>query len=102
MIGFIVRAVLGLVGVGLAGAAIYFIVKEINISSVKRKLQETILNTKEFKDVAFKAKIKKKAKKSISLDVLTSWDSVIVEDIEIKGESISDDINVGTVIMIRD
>ena len=61
MLGIILRAVLGFAGLGLAGAAIYFIVKEINKTTVKRKLQEEILDNEDFKD-AFKAKIKKKAK----------------------------------------
>ena len=89
------------VGVALAGAAIYLTVKVINKQTIKKKLREEIENNEDFRD-AFKAKIVKKSQNSISLDVLSSWDSVVAEDVQIKGEKIADDIRVGTEIPIYD
>lgn len=97
---FIIRTVLGLGVLGVAGAAIYFTVKEINKKTVRDKLHKEYENDSAFKE-AFAAKVKRKAEKSISLDVLNSWNSVIIEDIEIKGDKVADDINVGTVIELN-
>lgn len=88
------------IGAALAGTAIYLTVKVINRQTIKKKLQE-IAKNEDFKD-AFKAKIVKKSQNSISLDVLSSWDSVVVEDVQIKGEKVSSDIKVGTEIPIYD
>lgn len=89
------------IGAALAGAAIYLTVKVINKQTIKKKLQEEIENNEDFKD-AFKAKVVKKSQNSISLDVLSSWDSVVVEDVQIKGEKVASDIKVGTEIPIYD
>lgn len=96
----ILRIVMGVGALGLAGAAIYFTVKKINKKTVKDKLHKEFENNPAFKE-AFAAKVKRKAEKSISLDVLNSWNSVIIEDIEIKGDEVADDINVGTVIELN-
>ena len=89
------------VGVALAGAAIYLTVKVINTQTIKKKLREEIENNEDFKD-AFKAKVVKKSQNSISLDVLSSWDSLVIEDVQIKGEKVADDIRVGMEIPIYD
>ncbi len=96
----IFRIVMGVGTLGLAGVAIYFTVKKITKKTVKDKLHKEFENKPAFKE-AFVAKVKRKAEKSISLDVLNSWNSVIIEDIEIKGDEVADDINVGTVIELN-
>lgn len=100
ILNFIFRTVLGFGVLGVAGAAIYFTVKKINKKTVRDKLHKEYENNPEFKE-AFAAKVKRKAEKSISLDVLNSWNSVIIEDIEIKGDEVADDIDVGTIIELN-
>ena len=45
--------------------------------------------------VDFSAKIKSKSEKEISMDILDSWNNVIISDVELKGEGVSKDIRIG-------
>ena len=50
--------------------------------------------------VDFTAKVTAKTNTNVSIDILDSWDNIIVSDIEIKGKKVADDINVGTEILL--
>lgn len=93
------RAVVGATIGGAIGAAISITIKVINKKNVKKALNDRFVNNEEFQN-AFKAKVKEKAENAISLDVLDSWGEEVISDVEIKGEGIADDIQVGTEILL--
>ena len=45
--------------------------------------------------------ITKVTEKNVTLDILDTWDNIVISDLEIEGKKISDDINVGTVIELK-
>lgn len=101
VIGMVFRQFLKLAALAAISAGVYIVIKEINKKKLKETLQDKMKNNDAFQN-AFKAKIKEKSDKSITLDVLSSWDSVVVEDVHVTGESVSDDIQVGLEIILQE
>ena len=50
--------------------------------------------------VDFSAKVTSKTDNEISMDILDSWDNIVVSDVQLKGEKVSTDIKVGTEIAL--
>ena len=50
--------------------------------------------------VDFSAKVTSKTENEISMDILDSWDNVVVSDVQLKGEKVASDIKVGTEIVL--
>lgn len=102
------RVIIGVVagGIVIGGAAVGY--KYITRDTIKTETIEQ-LNRKEkiegdetiaFKE-AFKAKVKACSKSAVSLDVLSSFDEKI-DEVEIEGDEVADDIKVGEEILLFD
>lgn len=52
--------------------------------------------------VDFTACITNVTEKNVTLDILDTWDNIVISDLEIEGEKIADDINIGTEILLTD
>ncbi len=50
--------------------------------------------------VAFTAHITNKTERNVTLDILDSWNNIVVPDVEIEGEKVSDEITIGTEILL--
>lgn len=50
--------------------------------------------------VNFSAKVTTKTDNEISIDILDSWNNIILADVQLKGEKIDNDIRVGTEILL--
>lgn len=99
LLNILFKAVLGSGALGVVGLAIYATAKIINTRTVKEEIYAKFANNPEFNE-AFAAKVKRKTEKSISLDILDSWNSVILKNVEIIGKEVDDEIKVGTIIKL--
>lgn len=86
-------------GLAAAVAIGVIVVKIIDKPTVKKNVNEELKKHPEIVG-AIKAKIKKTMKNAITLDILDSWDSIVVPDVEIRGEAVADDIHVGDEIIL--
>ena len=51
---------------------------------------------------AFAAKVKEKMSESITVDVLDEWDEMMMSDVVVECDEVSDDIHVGDIISLVD
>ena len=94
------KVVIGVVAGGIVGAAACGVYKYITKDSAKEEIKEK-LNTEE-EDIihkAFKAKVKEKDGHSVSFDILDEMDEEMC-NIDIYGDEISNDIDLGTEIIL--
>ena len=94
------RFVVGVVIGAVAGFTVY---KILTRNSVKEEVSERLKNQNSdlFKK-AFNAKVKKKSKDSITIDIADRWDVTIVTDMKLEADEVSDEIHIGDIISIFD
>lgn len=97
MIGILARVVIGVALSGIAGAMVY---KCLTPDTVKQDIQEE-LREQDTLEEAFKAKVRKKSKHTISVTVLNDMDKPLC-NLNLEGDEVSDDIHVGDEILLKD
>ena len=103
MLGLIARVIIGAVVAGAAGAAGYAVYKLLTRDKVKEEINEKLEDQdSELFKKAFAAKVKKKQSESITVDILDEWEEPIATDMEVEGDEVSDEINVGDIISLVD
>lgn len=129
VIGIVFSQFVRLAGTAAIGVAILTIIDKATIKQrAKEALEETFQDenfTGQFKEmikkhdkgmsledlesweydngtVNFAAKVTSKTDDEISMDILDSWDNIVIPDVKLKGEKVSSDITVGTEISIYD
>lgn len=103
MLGLLARVIIGAVVAGAAGAAGYAVYKLLTRDKVKEEINEKLEDQdSELFKKAFAAKVKKKQSESITVDILDEWEEPIATDMEIEGDEVSDEINVGDIISLVD
>lgn len=127
VIGIVFSQFLRLAGSAAIGAVIVKLIDKTEIKKrakeqlknvfekeeVKRSMKETIikhdkgltmadLESWDCEDgtVDFTAHITNKTERNVTLDILDSWNNIVVPDIEIEGEKVSDEITIGTEILL--
>lgn len=100
MLGLLAKIVLGVAFAGGVGAAVYGVYKLVTRDTIKEEVNEKIHEDDKFKD-AFKAKVKKKSEnnETVTVDILDDMDEPL-GDIDISGDEISSDIQVGEEIIL--
>ena len=86
---------------------------KIEKEEVKKSIKETIIKHDKGLTMAdleswdcgdgtvdFTAYITNKTERNVTLDILDSWNNIVVPDIEIEGEKVSDEITIGTEILL--
>lgn len=103
MLGLLARVIIGAVVAGAAGAAGYAVYKLLTRDKVKEEINEKLEDQdSELFKKAFAAKVKKKQSESITVDILDEWEEPIATDMEVEGDEVSDEINVGDIISLVD
>lgn len=103
MLGLIARVIIGAVVACAAGAAGYAVYKLLTRDKVKEEINEKLEDQdSELFKKAFAAKVKKKQSESITVDILDEWEEPIATDMEVEGDEVSDEINVGDIISLVD
>ena len=127
VIGIVFSQFVRLAGSIAIGAAIATVIdKAAIIKRAKEELKVTFQDEKfkdEFKDIIkkhdtgmslddlesweyddgtvdFSAKVTSKTENEISMDILDSWENVVVSDVQLKGEKVTSDIKIGTEILL--
>ena len=103
MLGLLARVIIGAVVAGAVGAAGYAVYKLLTRDKVKEEINEKLEDQdSELFKKAFAAKVKKKQSESITVDILDEWEEPIATDMEVEGDEVSDEINVGDIISLVD
>lgn len=103
MLGLLARVIIGAVVAGAVGPAGYAVYKLLTRDKVKEEINEKLEDQdSELFKKAFAAKVKKKQSESITVDILDEWEEPIATDMEIEGDEVSDEINVGDIISLVD
>ena len=102
MLGLLARVIIGAVAVGAAGAAGYAVYKLVTRDKIKEEVKEKLADKdSDLLKKAFAAKVKEKQNDIISLAILDEFDENI-ENMDIHGDEIADDISSGDIISLVD
>ena len=100
MLGLLARVVIGVAFTGLAGVTAYGVYKYLTRDTVKTEINEKVQESDAFKD-AFKEKNKEKSEngETFTFEVMDKWDEPL-GDVDLYGDEISSDIEIGDEIIL--
>lgn len=104
MLGLLARVVIGVVAAAAAGGTAYAVYKLVTKDTVKEEVTEKVaMENPEVFEKMFSAMVKEKSENNevVKVDVLDQWDEPLTE-VEIAGDEIASDINVGDKIILRE
>lgn len=104
MLGLLARAVIGVVAAAAVGGTAYAVYKLVTKDTVKEEVTEKVaMENPEAFEKMFSAMVKEKSENNevVTVDVLDQWDEPLTE-VEISGDEIASDINVGDKIILRE
>lgn len=102
MFGLLAKVVVGVAVISLAGMATYSLYKCLTRDTIKEEINENAKYIEVFKE-AFKAKYKEKKENGeiFSFEVMDKWDEPL-GDIDLYGDEIASDIEIGDEIILID
>lgn len=103
MLGLLLRVAVGVVFGAATAYAGYTVYKKITKKELVKEATKKIMDNDLFQD-ALKAKITAIEKSGcvITLDILDNFDKPILEDVDVHGEEIDNNIKIGQEIMLYD
>lgn len=104
MLGLFARVVIGVVAAAAVGGTAYAVYKLVTKDTVKEEVTEKVaMENPEAFEKMFSAIVKEKSENNevVTVDVLDQWDEPLTE-VEISGDEIASDINVGDRIILRE